>query len=150
MLIVVMFFVGTLVFQHYQGLDWLTGLLASVSTITTIGIYAPNIVAMPGVEKIFLVIIFIVSVGAAASLVQGTVTSVLKKELFVSEMDELKARDLKGHVIVMGYSFLGKYVAVRLKELGLTPVVITRNEDQARLARAKGNIALSAPVTYSF
>ena len=39
-----MFLAGAFIFQHYQGLDWLSALLGSVSTITTIGIYAPNIV----------------------------------------------------------------------------------------------------------
>jgi voltage-gated potassium channel len=145
-----MFFACAFVFQHYQGLDWLSALLGSVSTITTIGIYAPNISAMPGNEKIFLIIIFIVSVGAAASLVQGIVTSVLRRELFVEEMDEIKAKDLKGHVIIMGYSFLGKYVSARLRELGLTSIVIAKDEGQARLARKGGNVALDAPVTHSF
>jgi Trk K+ transport system NAD-binding subunit len=149
-LLAVMFFLGALVFHYYQGLDWLTALLGSVSTITTIGIYAPNITSMPNSEKIWLVIIFIVSVGAAASLVQGTVTSVLKKELVVSEMDELKAKSLKGHVIIMGYSFLGKYVAGKLKELGLNSVVISRDETQAKLARNKGDITIVSPVTHSF
>ena len=97
---------------------------------------------MPNSEKIFLVIIFIVSVGAAASLVQGTVTSVLRRELFMEEMDEIKAKGMRGHVIIMGYSFLGKYVSAKLKELGLTSVVIAREESQARLARTTGNIAL--------
>lgn len=41
-LLAAMFFLGALVFHHYQGLDWLTALLGSVSTVTTIGIYAPK------------------------------------------------------------------------------------------------------------
>lgn len=149
-LLAAMFFLGTVVFHYYQQLDWLTSLLGSVSTITTIGIYAPNITAMPNSEKIWLVIIFIVSVGAAASLVQGIVSSLLRKELIVSEMDELKAKSLKGHVIIMGYSFLGKYVAGKLRELGLSSVVVARDETQAQLARSKGDIALVAPVAHSF
>jgi Trk K+ transport system NAD-binding subunit len=149
-LLVAMFFLGALVFQHYQGLDWLTALLGSVSTITTIGIYAPNITSMPNSEKIWLVIIFIVSVGAAASLVQGVVTSVLKKELIVGEMDELKAKNSRDHVIIMGYSFLGKYVVGKLKELGLRSVVVARDEAQAQLARNGGDIALASPVSHSF
>jgi hypothetical protein len=34
---------GAAIFNHYQGLNWLTALLGSVSTVTTIGLYAPNI-----------------------------------------------------------------------------------------------------------
>ena len=47
LLIAIMFFLGAAIFRYYQGLDWLTALLGSVSTVTTIGLYAPNIISMP-------------------------------------------------------------------------------------------------------
>jgi len=34
LVIVLMFVFGAAIFNHYQGLDWLTALLGSVSTIT--------------------------------------------------------------------------------------------------------------------
>ena len=148
LILALMFFAAALIFHQYQGLDWLSALLGAVSTITTIGIYAPNIVVMPSDEKVFLIVVFIASVGAAASLVQSTVTSILRRELFMEEMDELKAKGMEGHVIIMGYSFLGKYVIEKLKDLGLSSVVVTREESQTQIARKKGNIVLTAPVTH--
>lgn len=150
LILIFMFLICAYVFQYYQGLDWLTALLASVSTITTIGIYAPNIVNMAGTEKISLIIIFIVAVGSAASLLQGTLSAVLSKEGYVEEIDEVKAQKMREHVIVMGYSFMGKYVTENLKQLGIDSVILTKDEEQTQLAQAKGNIAFTAPVTHSF
>ena len=74
-----MFVLGALIFIHYQGLDPLSALLGAVSTITTIGIYAPNIVIMPDLEKVLLIAGIIISVGSAASLLQATFTAAMKK-----------------------------------------------------------------------
>jgi hypothetical protein len=110
----------------YQHLDPLTAFLGSVSTITTIGIYAPNIVTMPDLEKVLLVVVFIVSVGSAASLVQGTVAATVKKELLVEELAERKAERMKGHIIVMGYDFLGKYVVNGLENMKSDFVIVAK------------------------
>lgn len=149
-LLVAMFIAGAFIFAHYQGLDFLSALLGSVSTVTTIGIYAPNITAMPNTEKILLVVVFIMSVGSAASLVQGTVTAVFKKEFLMEELGEFRAKSMKGHVIVMGYRFLGRYVVDKLKELGLDFVVIARDESQVQSLRSAKVTAIAAPVTHSF
>ena len=82
-------FFGAAIFWHYQGLDWLTALLGSVSTVTTIGLYAPNIVSMPQTEKILLIIVIIVSVGSAASLVQALVSSITRKVMFSLNLTEM-------------------------------------------------------------
>jgi hypothetical protein len=79
LIIALMFFVGAAVFHHFQGLDWLTALLGSVSTVTTIGLYSSNIVAMSNPEKILLIIIIVASVGSAASLLQTLISTVTKK-----------------------------------------------------------------------
>jgi voltage-gated potassium channel len=147
LIIAAMFFTGALIFQHYQGLDWLTALVGSVSTITTIGIYAPNIVNMANSEKIYLVIIFIVSVGAAASLLQGTLTSVVRRELFMKEMDELKAKNMKGHIIICGWNTKAEDIIHELNSSLLRDVpvviiddVIDNNPVQdARVSFVKGN-----------
>ena len=76
-----MFALGALIFMHYQGLDPLSALLGAVSTITTIGLYAPNIVIMPVLEKVLLIVGIIVSVGSAASLLQATFTVAYEKRV---------------------------------------------------------------------
>ncbi|WXG43894.1 MAG: hypothetical protein WED04_07670 [Promethearchaeati archaeon SRVP18_Atabeyarchaeia-1] len=105
-----MFLIGALIFMYYQGLDFLTALLGSISTITTIGIYAPNIVTMVSTEKVLLIFVFIIAVGSAASLLQVTVSATIKKGLMTEELSQKLAKRMENHVIVVGYMFLGKYV----------------------------------------
>jgi len=145
-----MFGLGTLIFMHYQGLDFLTALLGSVSTITTIGIYAPNLITMPASEKAWLIFIFIVSVGSAASIVQGTVSAAVKKEFLTEEITLKKAKRMKNHVIVMGYKFLGKYIVENLKPLGMEYIVIARDQSQVDALRSQGIPTINAPITHAF
>ncbi|HVP16226.1 MAG TPA: NAD-binding protein [candidate division Zixibacteria bacterium] len=145
-----MFVFGALIFMYYQGLDLLTALLGSVSTITTIGIYNPGILSMPAPEKALLIVVFILSVGSAASLVQGTFTVALKSELRTEILTMRKARRLKNHVIVVGYKFLGKYVVDDLKSLGLEFVVIAKDNDQMELLRKEGITAVAGQPTHIY
>ena len=146
LIISIMFVFGAAIFNHYQGLNWLTSLLGSVSTITTIGIYSPDIVTMPNPEKILLIIVIIASVGSAASLLQSLVSSVTKKEFFMNQVDRIKLSTMSNHVIVMGYSFLGKYVAEKLKDMGMEYIVVAKDEQQVELARNEGITAMASPV----
>jgi voltage-gated potassium channel len=145
-----MFVFGALIFMYYQGLDLLTALLGSVSTITTIGIYNPGILSMPPVEKALLIVVFITSVGSAASLVQGTFTVALKSELRNETLTARRARRMKNHVIVVGYKFLGKYVVDDLKSLGLEFVVIAKDNDQLELLRKEGITAMVGQPTHIY
>ena len=145
-----MFVFGALVFMYYQGLDLLTALLGAVSTITTIGIYNPGILTMPASEKALLIVVFILSVGSAASLVQGTFTAALKSELRTETLTMRRARRMKNHVIVVGYKFLGKYVVDDLKSLGLEFVVIAKDNDQMEMLRKEGITAVGGPTTHIY
>jgi len=146
LIIAVMFLFGAAIFNHYQGLNWLTALLGSVSTVTTIGLYAPNINIMPNPEKILLIIVIIASVGSAASLLQSLVSTVTKKEFFMNQIDHIKVGTMSNHIIVMGYSFLGKYVAEKLKDMGMEYVVVAKDEKQVEIAQNQGIVAISSPV----
>jgi len=146
LVITIMFVFGAAIFNHYQGLSWLTALLGSVSTITTIGIYSPDIVSMPNAEKILLIIVIIGSVGSAASLLQSLVSTVTKKEFFMGQLDRIKVSTMSNHIIVMGYSFLGKYVAEKLKEMGAEYIVVAKDDEQAEVAQNAGIVAISSPV----
>jgi len=145
-----MFGFGTALFMYYQHLDFLTALLGSVSTITTIGLYSPNLLTIPAAEKILLIVIFIVSVGLAASIVQSTVSAAVRREMLAEEATKLKVKGMKGHVIVMGYKFLGKYVVEALKALGLDYVVLVRDASQLDALRLEGIPAMSSPVTHTY
>lgn len=150
LIITSMFGLGTLIFMHYQDLDFLTALVGSVSTITTIGIYAPNLITMPASEKAWLIFIFIVSVGSAASIVQGTVSAAVKKEFLTEEINLKKAKRMKNHVIVMGYKFLGKYIVENLKPLGVEYIVIARDQSQVDALISQGIPTIHAPITHAF
>lgn len=148
LLLFAMFGSGTLIFMHYQGLTPLTAFLGSVSTITTIGIYAPNILTMPNMEKALLVVVFIVSVGSAASLVQGTVSATVKKELLTEELAKRKAHRMKDHIVVMGYAFLGKYVVSGLENISEDFVVVAREGVNVTPLKSEGTPVIVAPVTH--
>jgi voltage-gated potassium channel len=125
-----MFAVGSVIFAYYQHLPALSALLASVSTITTIGLYVPNggnFVTLNSTEAALLIVLIIVSVGAAASLLQGTVSAVVSGDLARGEAERSLIRRMKGHVIVVGYTHLGRYVAGKLAEVGMDTVVLTRD-----------------------
>jgi len=125
-----MFVAGSVIFSYYGHLRPIEALLASVSTITTIGLYVPNggnFATLNQTEALLLIALIIVSVGAAASLLQGTVTSVVNGDLARGAAERSLIQRLKGHVVIFGYSHLGRYVADKLGELGLDYVVVTRD-----------------------
>ncbi|HEV2449381.1 MAG TPA: NAD-binding protein [Thermoplasmata archaeon] len=130
LVLVGMFAIGGLVFAHYEGLPPLDALLASICTITTIGLYVPNggnFVTLNHTEALLLIILIIVSVGAAASLLQDTVSSVVNGDRARGAAGRSPIRRLKGHVIVFGYAHLGRYVADKLGAIGSDRVVVTHD-----------------------
>ena len=125
-----MFLSGGIVFQHYEHLPVLDAFLASVSTITTIGLYVPNggnFVTLNRQEALLLIIMIIVSVGAGASILQNTMNSVVNGALAKGEIEKKLIAKLKGHFIVCGYTRMGKYVTEKLDKSGQDYVVITKN-----------------------
>ena len=129
-ILMAMFVSGAAIFSYFEGLPPLDALLASVSTITTIGLYVPNggnFLTLNRTEAGLLIAMLIVSVGAGASILQDTVGSVVNGELARGEVEKKLIERLKGHVIVFGYGHLGRYVAEKLDEMGLDYVVVTRN-----------------------
>ena len=126
----VMFGAGAAVFAYYQHLPLIGALLASVSTITTIGLYVPNggnFVTLNSTEAGLLIVLILVSVGAAASLLQGTVSAVVSGDLARGAAERSLIKRMKDHVVVFGYTHLGRYVAEKLAEVGLDAVVVTRD-----------------------
>jgi voltage-gated potassium channel len=70
----------------------------------------------------------IVSVGAAASLLQATVSTVVDGNLARGEAERSLIKKMKGHVIIFGYAHLGRYVADKLGSLGVDHVVVTHDQ----------------------
>jgi voltage-gated potassium channel len=131
LILLCMFIFGTFVFSRYEGLPSLLALFASVSTVTTIGLFTPNngnVFAMNRNEVIMVIVLMIISVGSGASLLQSTV-SMASSERGRAEAKKRLVKRLKKHIIVYGYSHMGKYVTKRLEEIGYDYVVITRIPD---------------------
>ncbi len=141
LVLLAMFLWGTAIFSVYNQLPLLSAFLASVSTITTIGLYVPNngnFKTLPTGESVFLIIMILVSVGAGASIVQGTVNTVMSGDLAKTEAQKQLISKLKNHVIVFGYGHLGKYVAQKLDDIGFDYVVLTRDPNMYHNLVGKG------------
>jgi voltage-gated potassium channel len=124
-----MFLSGAAIFSYYEKLGPLDAFLASISTITTIGLYVPNMgnfATLNRSEALFLIVLIIVSVGAGASIVQSTMNTVVNGALAKGEAEKKMIERIKRHAIVFGYSHLGRYVVDKLEEIGLDYVVITK------------------------
>ena len=125
-----MFIWGAIIFSIYEQLPPLSALLAAVSTITTIGFYVPNggnyFTMNPG-ESVLLIIMIVISVGAGASILQSSINTIVKGDLAKSQAEKRLIRKLCQHVIVLGYTHWGRYVAEKLEELGLDNVIVTQD-----------------------
>jgi voltage-gated potassium channel len=127
-----MFIAGGAIFAYYDGLSPIPALLASVSTITTIGLYTPNggnFGTINHTEALLLIIMIIVSVGSAASLLQTTVGAFMSGDLTKEKIEEKLIEHQKNHVIVFGYGDLGRNVVEELQQQSLDCVVVTTDAE---------------------
>ena len=125
-----MFGCGGVIFSYYEHLPVVDAFIASVSTITTIGLYVPNggnFLTLNRTEAGLLVVMIIVSVGTGASLLQSTVNAAVNTSLARGEAEKRLVGRLKGHVIIFGYTHMGRYVAEKLDEMGIDYVVTTKD-----------------------
>jgi voltage-gated potassium channel len=125
-----MFIWGAAIFSYFEHLPVIASFLASVSTITTIGLYVPNggnFFTMNHTEAVLLIIMILISVGAGASILQSSVSTVVNGDLAKGEAETQLIKKLKQHAIVFGYSHLGRYVTEKLDDLGFDYVVITKD-----------------------
>ena len=126
-----MFIFGTILYAYYDGLSALIALFASVSTVTIIGLYQPNngnFTTMKSGEAILVMVLILVSITSGASLFQSAVSMASSERGKVDAKNRL-IKKLKNHIIVYGYSHMGKYITERLEELGYDFVIITRVPD---------------------
>jgi voltage-gated potassium channel len=124
----IMFLSGAAIFAYYEHLPPIDAFLASVSTITTIGLYVPNggnFVDLNRIEAILLIGMILISVGAGASILQATVGAFVNGNLARGKAEERLLARLQNHVIVYGYGHLGKYVVEKLDDLGMDYSVVT-------------------------
>ncbi len=114
-----MFLWGAVIFSYFEHLPAIGALLASVSTVTTIGFYVPNgsnFFTMNPWEAVLLIIMIVISVGAGASILQSSINTIVKGDLAKIQAERKLLSRLKEHVIVLGYTHWGKYVMEKLEE----------------------------------
>ncbi len=132
LLLLAMIVWGAAIFSYYDHLPPLSALLASVSTITTIGLYVPNggnFFTINPTESLLLIVMIIVSVGAGASILQSVVSTVANGDFAKGEAEKHMLKRLKDHAIVFGYSNLGRYVVEKLDDLSFDYAVITKDHN---------------------
>jgi len=130
-LLALMFIWGAAIFSYYEHLPLISAFLASVSTITTIGLYVPNggnFFTMNPTESVLLIVMIIVSVGVGASILQSSVTTLVNGDLAKDEAEKRLLKKLRKQAIVFGYTDLGRYVTEKLSDLGFDYVVITKDQ----------------------
>ncbi|XES77099.1 MAG: TrkA family potassium uptake protein [Candidatus Bathyarchaeia archaeon] len=121
---------GAVIYSYYEQLPLMGAILAAVSTVTTLGFYSPNggnLYTMDPTESALLITMIVISVGSVASILQSSVNTLAKGDLAKGQVGKRLMKKLKGHVIVFGYTHLGRYVTDKLDEIGLDYVVITKN-----------------------
>jgi voltage-gated potassium channel len=126
----IMFVWGSAIYSVYESIPPLNALLASVSTITTIGFYVPNggnFLTMNSQESVLLIIMIVISVGAGASILQSSINTIVKGDLAKIQVQKKLIHKLDQHVIVLGYTHWGRYVHEKLEELGLDNVIVTQD-----------------------
>jgi len=125
-----MFVWGAAIYTVYENIPPLNALLASVSTITTIGFYVPNggdFLTMNPQESVLLIIMIVISVGAGASILQSSINTIVKSDLAKNQVQKKLIHKLNQHVIVLGYTHWGRYVHEKLEELSLDNVIVTQD-----------------------
>ena len=128
----VMFVWGATIYAIYEHLPPLNALLASVSTITTIGFYVPNggnFLSINPQESVLLIIMIVISVGTGASILQNSINTIAKGDLAKSQVQKRLIHKLNQHVIVLGYTHWGRYVSEKLEEIGLDHVIVTQDRN---------------------
>jgi voltage-gated potassium channel len=130
LVLALMFFFGGVIYYYFDHLPTISAFLASVSTITTVGMFIPNggnFFTIDPTEAVLLIVLILISVGALASIVQSMVSMLVDGQLAKSEAQKQLMKRLRKHVIVFGYSHLGKYVSEKLEELGFDYVIMTKD-----------------------
>ncbi|MFI5449464.1 MAG: potassium channel family protein [Candidatus Bathyarchaeia archaeon] len=131
LLLLATFIFGMIIYAYYDRVSAILALFASVSTITFIGLYDPDsghYASMKSGEAILVTVLLLLSIVAGVSLFQRTLSVETSEKARAEERRRLISR-LKNHVIVYGYTYIGKYADNKLGELGYDYVVITKNRD---------------------
>lgn len=126
-LFVVLVGVAALVYGHFQHLNPVASVYAGVSTITTIGLYAPY--PLPDQEMVILIVLIVLSVGILASTVQTMMGTIANREVWVTAKSRWAASQMRNHTVVCGDGDILVSVCKKLQSMRREYVVVTNNAD---------------------
>ncbi len=118
--------IAGVIYYHFQHLDVIGAVYAGISTISTIGLYAPY--PLPDQEMVFLIVLIVLSVGILASTVQTMMTTIANREVWVAAKSSWEAGLLKNHTIVCGDGEVVYSVCKKLVSMRREFVVVTNSE----------------------
>ncbi|QKR00584.1 potassium transporter TrkA [Metallosphaera tengchongensis] len=128
-LLALVVFSNAVIFVNYQHLDWVSAIYAGVNVVTTVGLYAPNINAMPSVEKLLLVVTIIMAVGLYTSIIQSVVNTVVRRSSWKDARARWRGSHMKDHIVLIGTGRVIISAAQRLSKLGKDHIVLTPSQE---------------------
>jgi len=142
-LMLLIFFVGTIGYHYIEGMPFFDGLYMSFITISTIGFTEVQKLTLPG--RVFTMGLFAIGIGVISYIASQTTQLLFESKLFFTRAMKKKLTELENHYIICGYGRIGHRIANVLKEAQL-PVVIVENRDSSikriendKLIYVKGN-----------
>ena len=138
---------GTIGYRLLEGWPWQDALYMTIIGLTTVGFGEVHPLSSSG--RLFTVGLLVTGIGTvlygATTLGEAVVAATVRRITRRSCMDTIKA--LKDHIILCGYGRLGHYLARRLKDAGMSLVIIERDASQAVAAVSSGYLVLEGNAT---
>jgi len=134
-----LFLIGTIGYRWLENFSWSEAVYMTVITLSTVGFGEVRPLTAPG--RLFTASIIIMGVIIIAVffgtlteyIIAGELTGNIKKRRLMN-----KINNFKGHYIVCGFGRVGEQVALELKNLGLSCVVIDENPAAIELCESNG------------
>jgi voltage-gated potassium channel len=135
-LAVSLFFVSTVGYRWLENFSWSEAIYMTIITLSTVGfgevhpLTAPGRLFTAGIIVMGVIIIAVFFGTLTEYIIAGELTGNINKRRLMN-----KINNLKGHYIVCGFGRVGEQVALELKNLGLSCVVI--DDDPTAIERCE-------------
>ncbi len=133
-LIMLAILIGTavVIIKQLENLSWTDAIYFTIVTISTVGF--GDIYPKHPLTKIVVIVLIISGITSIAIISQAIVDTLIKNRLQKLEELPSKPLELKNHVVVAGYSSIGKLLVKLLKQRGFEVVVVDIREQRFREA----------------
>ncbi len=142
-LMLVIFFIGSVGYHYIEDMSFFDGLYMSFITISTIGFTEVRTLSIPG--RVFTMGLFVTGIGVISYIASQTTQLLFESKLFLNRAMKKKLAEIENHYIVCGYGRIGHRIAHVLKDAEL-PVIVVENSESSikrvendRFLYVKGN-----------